>query len=400
MHHFSEILLILGIAGLTIPLLHRFRVSPVLGYLLCGIAISPKGLSSWVEESAGYSFFVIDPQAIRSFADLGVIFLMFMIGLKLPLKDLWQMRRHVLGLGSCQVLLTGAIIALIARNFGNSLEISILMGACFALSSTAVVMQLLDEKHTDGSPVGKLCFSILLMQDLAVVPILTMLAAISGKIDGNIPFLVLKASALAAVVVVLIYFSGLKILKPLLRYINPHNRPEWLMSFVLLLVIGTATLTEMAGLSAALGAFLAGLILAETEHRESVDSIIAPIKSLLMGIFFLSIGLMIDLSIVVDNAFWLFASVIGIGVLKAAILFVLGLAFRVEKTVAAETALMLGQSGEFVFVILTLALSSGSIPPDDAQFFMLVTALSMLMTPFVAAITPHIVRQISISSRN
>lgn len=395
MNNLTELLIILGIAGLIVPFLHRFRVSPVLGYLLCGIVISPQGPSSWTEAGSALSFLKIDTAAIGSFAELGVIFLMFMIGLKLSLKELWGMRLHVLGLGGCQVLLTGIIVYAIALAFGNAQEIAILMGACFALSSTAMVMQLLDDKHRENTQVGKLCFSILLMQDLAVVPILALVAAFAGNEGGGLLPVAGKALLIAAVAIVLIYVIGLKLLQPLFRYINPHIRPEWLMSFVLFIVIGTATLTHAAGLSAALGAFLAGLLLAETDYSKDIEHIIAPVKGLLMGVFFLSVGLMIDLRIVVDNAFWIFASVVGIGFLKAGLLFVLGVLFKIKKSVAGESAILLGQSGEFVFVILTLAQASNMIPSQDAQFFMMVTAMSMLVTPFVAALAPRVVGRVS-----
>lgn len=390
MHGYSEILIILCIAGLTVPFLHRLHVSPVLGYLLCGILIAPHGLASWLGFKGGS--FTIEPQAISHLAELGVIFLMFMIGLKLSLVELWKMRRHVLGLGSCQLLGTGAVIFAIARYFGNSPEISLLMAACFALSSTAVVMQLLEEKHMSGSTVGKLCFSILLMQDLAVLPILAMLAAFTDGGGENIFFLIGRSLVMAAVAIVAIYGIGTRVLRPLLDYLNPHHKREWLMSFVLFIVIGAAILTEKAGLSAALGAFMAGLLLAETPRKKDIAEVIAPVKSLLMGIFFLSVGLMIDLRFVIDNSFWLFASVVGIGILKATLLFALSLGFRIKPSTAAEASIMLGQGGEFVFVILTLAMASKLIPEADAQFFMLVTALSMFVTPFVVLLAPRVAR--------
>jgi CPA2 family monovalent cation:H+ antiporter-2 len=388
--HYSEILIILGIAGLTVPLLQKLRVSPVLGYLLCGILIAPQGLAAWLGFSG--EKFTLEPQAVAHFADLGVVFLMFMIGLKLSLNDLWKMRRHVLGLGGLQLLATATAIFCVAFYFGNSPEVSVLLGACFALSSTAIVMQLLEEKHMAGSTVGKLCFSILLMQDLAVVPILAMLAAFTGGSGEGFFYLIARSLLLAAVAIGVIYFVGLKVLRPLLDYLNPGNKREWLMSFVLFIIIGASLLTEAAGLSSALGAFLAGLLLAETEHKKDIENVVAPVKSLLMGVFFLSIGLMIDIGEVVDNYFWLFVSVLGIGVIKAATLYGLARSFNIKPRTAAEAAIMLGQSGEFVFVILTLAMSSKLILAHSGQFFMLVTALSMLVTPFVAMLAPKVAK--------
>lgn len=305
------------------------------------------------------------------------------------------MRRQIIGLGGCQIVVTALTVFLIARAFGNSAEMSILLGACFALSSTAVVMQIFDEKKKLHSAVGKLSFSILLMQDLAVVPILAMLASFAAPSDQSLAFLIVKSFAVAAAAVVAIYFIGMKILEPVLLYLKPENHPEWLMSFVLFLVIGTAMLTESFGLSAALGAFLAGLLLAETDYCDDVETMIAPIKGLLMGVFFLSVGMMIDLRVVLENPVWLFLSVIGIGAIKAGILFALCLAFRQKREVAAETAIMLGQSGEFVFVIAAMAQVYGILQAADAQFFMLVTAISMMMTPFIVPLAPVVASRLA-----
>lgn len=390
---YRELLILLGVTGLTIPLLYRLRVTPVLGFLLCGFVMGPYGLALWIGD-AFWLHAVGDSGLVERFAELGIVFLMFMIGLKLSLVELWRMRRHILGLGGSQILLTGVVVFLIALQFGNSTEMSILLGACFSVSSTAVVMQILDEKRKSAEPVGRLAFSILLMQDLAVVPALTLLSAYAGDRGEGMALLTLKALAGAAAAVVAIYAAGTKLLPPLLRHVKPGARREWLMSFVLFVVIGAAMLTEAAGMSSALGAFLAGLLLAETEHRDEVQSLISPVKNLLMGVFFLSVGMMIDARLVLDKAFWIFASVIGIGALKAVLLFLLCMAFRVERRVGAEASILLGQSGEFVFVIVTMALAAGIIPARDAQFFMVVTAISMLMTPFVALLAPALARHI------
>lgn len=397
-NHFSELLILLGIAGLTIPFLQRFKISPVLGFLFCGILVGPYGFSLWLQSAgAGWDapLGIRDSEIVRSFGEMGIVFLMFMIGLKLSLSELWNMRHHILGLGSCQIILTGSVVFLIARMFDNSMEMSILLGACFALSSTAVVMQLLEEKKKEKTSVGKLCFSILLMQDLAVVPILTMIPAFATSSDENPFFIILKALVVSALAIIAIYFIGLKILEPVLRYLKPEEHPEWLMSFVLFLVIGMAMLTESFGLSPALGAFMAGLLLAETEYKDDVEVIISPVKGLLLGVFFLSVGMMIDVRALLDNPAWIFLSVMGIGILKAGILFLLCRFFRLGKALSAEASIMLGQGGEFVFVIMAMALSYDIIHQSDAQFFMLITVVSMMVTPFVAPFAPRIARYIA-----
>lgn len=396
MHNFSQLLIVLGIAGLTVPFLHRFKITPVLGYLLCGVLIAPNGPLAWIDRevtggAADAAGTITMPEdALQKFAELGIVFLMFMIGLKLSINELWDRRRDVIGIGGAQVVATSLVIFTFARVFGNGIEVSILMAACLSFSSTAIVMQLLEEKKNEGSATGKLCFSILLMQDLMVVPVLAMVSAFANNEGDELLLPIMKALVIGICAIALIFVIGMRVLPPVLRVVKPHRRREWLMSFVLFVVIGSAMLTEYAGLSAALGAFLAGLLLAETEYRKDVEEIVAPVKGLLMGVFFLSVGLGVDLHEVAEDIGWLLASVIGIGVAKAAILFAVARGFGVQKRVAGETAVMLGQCGEFAFVILTLALAEGVIPKGDAQFFMLVTALSMFMTPFVTALAPKL----------
>lgn len=398
MHNFSQLLIVLGIAGLTVPFLHRFKITPVLGYLLCGVLIAPNGPLAWIDREVTGSAadaagtITMPEDALQKFAELGIVFLMFMIGLKLSINELWDRRRDVIGIGGAQVVATSLVIFTFARVFGNGIEVSILMAACLSFSSTAVVMQLLEEKKNEGSATGKLCFSILLMQDLMVVPVLAMVSAFANNEGDELLLPIMKALVIGICAIALIFVIGMRVLPPVLRVVKPHRRREWLMSFVLFVVIGSAMLTEYAGLSAALGAFLAGLLLAETEYRKDVEEIVAPVKGLLMGVFFLSVGLGVDLHEVAEDIGWLLASVIGIGVAKAAILFAVARGFGVQKRVAGETAVMLGQCGEFAFVILTLALAEGVIPKGDAQFFMLVTALSMFMTPFVTALAPKLAK--------
>ncbi len=398
MHNFSQLLIVLGIAGLTVPFLHRFKITPVLGYLLCGVLIAPNGPLAWIDREVTGSAadaagtITMPEDALQKFAELGIVFLMFMIGLKLSINELWDRRRDVIGIGGAQVVATSLVIFTFARVFGNGIEVSILMAACLSFSSTAVVMQLLEEKKNEGSATGKLCFSILLMQDLMVVPVLAMVSAFANNEGDELLLPIMKALVIGICAIALIFVIGMRVLPPVLRVVKPHRRREWLMSFVLFVVIGSAMLTEYAGLSAALGAFLAGLLLAETEYRKDVEEIVAPVKGLLMGVFFLSVGLGVDLHEVAEDIGWLLASVIGIGVAKAAILFAVARGFGVQKRVAGETAVMLRQCGEFAFVILTLALAEGVIPKGDAQFFMLVTALSMFMTPFVTALAPKLAK--------
>ena len=269
--YLRETIIFLIAAGVMVPLFHRFRVSPVLGYLVVGGIIGPFGLGLLADDFPILSKVVIsDIAGVQALAELGIVFLLFTIGLELSLERLWAMRRLVFGLGSLQVLLTSAIIGLIAYEFGNSVRASIVLGACLALSSTAIVMQLLLEGRRIGTPLGRSSFAILLMQDLAVVPILFVVGVLGTKVDSGFGVDLALALGKAGLTIVLIYMGGRLILRPALRLVAQTRSPEMFMAAVLLTVIGIAAITGYAGLSMALGAFLAGLLLAETEYSHEI----------------------------------------------------------------------------------------------------------------------------------
>ncbi len=392
----SHVLLFFGVAGLVVPLLQRLHLSPVLGYLVSGIVIGPSGLSRLSGDFPWIKFFSIaDTSFVNVFGEFGIIALMFMIGLELSLRRLKELRVFVFGVGSVQIFLSGLTIMIIARLFHHSMAASLLIGASLALSSTAVVMQLLDEKRLINQNIGILCFSILLMQDLAVVPILV-LAGSMGLNDGNETLLLLlKSLGIAAATVAFIYVLGRWLLRPVLNAVAQQRNPEWLSAFTLLVVIGCASITILAGLSAALGAFLAGLLIAETEIRYEVELIIAPLKSLFLGLFFMSIGMMIDPLEVLKNPGLLFAWVASLFIIKAITIFLACHLFKVAKTKAIKAAIFLAQPGEFAFIVINVALLAKVIAINEAQFFFLVTALSMLLTPLFFEFAPLIARYFS-----
>ena len=382
-------LLFFSIAGLFVPLLKRLKISPVLGYLLCGLAIGPYGLVLLTDTAPWLAYFSIkDRRAVEILGELGIITLMFTIGLELSLERLKQLRRYIFGLGSLQILLTAIVICAIASMFDNTVQAAVLLGASFALSSTAIVMKLLEERKLSSRPVGILCFSVLLMQDLAVVPILVLAAAFSGNQTDNMPLAIASSLALGGATIIGMYLLGRKVLAPLLRSVSTSGSPEWLAAFVVFMVLGCAMLTDMAGLSLALGAFMAGLLLAETAFRHEVEVIINPLKGMLLGIFFLSIGMMINLGEVLRYPAVLLLSVLGIYALKAVIFLPLCLAFRVPGRQAAEAAVYLAQPGEFALLILGVALASGLMPAHHVQFFLLVTVLAMVFTPVLFKLAP------------
>lgn len=392
--YLRETILFLLAAGIVVPLFHKLRLSPVLGFLFAGIVIGPYGLARLAEDfpslGSGLRLVTInDPAAVRGLGELGVVFLLFVIGLELSLARLWALRRMVFGLGLMQVLLTGAAIAGVAYAFGNAPALAIVLGACLALSSTAIVMQLLAERRRQGTALGRAAFSVLLLQDLAVVPILFLVGLLgAGTIISESGLLASLGLVLgkAVLTVLAIYIGGRFLLRPLFHLAGAAHMPELFMALILLTVLVAAGITAAAGLSAALGAFLAGLLLAETEYRHAIEDSIEPFKGLMLGLFFLAVGMGIDLGVLADDPLLLLGSVLGLFLLKAAILGGLSLAFGLGAGVALEAALLMGQGGEFAFVVIGLAERLGFAPPSVAQFMMLVAGLSMLATPFMATL--------------
>lgn len=380
-----EVLVFLFAAGVVVPLVRRLKISPVFGFLLVGIVIGPYGLGRLSDDLPWLGYFVIsDLEGVRLLAELGVVFLLFMIGLELSLARLWAMRRRVFGLGGSQILITGAAIAAIAWWFGNPLAVAVVLGGSFALSSTAIVMQLLSENRRMGTETGRVSFAILLCQDLAVLPVLFLVGVFAA--EGDAPVLLAFGQAMggALVAVAVILALGRLVLRPVFRFVGGTASKEMFLALVLLVIIGTALLTGEFGLSMALGAFLAGLLFSETEYRHAIEVDIEPFKGLLLGLFFVSIGMGIDVVQVADNIVWLLASVVGLYLVKSPIIYLLARLFGEPRSVAVEASLLLGQGGEFAFVVVGMAAGLGLMPAETAQFMLIVAGLTMMTTPPVA----------------
>ena len=381
-----ETLLFLALAGLLMPLLQRLKINQVLGFLAVGALVGPYGLGSWAGEHSWLRYVVFQrPQGIAPLAELGVLFLMFMIGLELSAQRLWSLRRWVFGAGSAQVIFSASAIGLLAWLFGNRGEAALVLGLVLSLSSTAVVMQLLTEREAIGYPMGQAAFSILMLQDLAVVPIFILLGVLGAGSDGAgwLPMLGLTlAKSLGAVA--LIYLLGRRAIGPLLQTFLRQRQPEVFMALTLLITLGIAGLTAAAGLSLALGAFLAGLLLAETEFRHEVEVVIAPFRSLLMGLFFMSVGMQTDLRHAAEAPLWLALSVPGLFIVKAVVTSVVLRVGGLPWGRAVEGGLLLGQGGEFAFIVVGQAVASRLLAGDVGQFIMLVVACSMFATPLAA----------------
>jgi CPA2 family monovalent cation:H+ antiporter-2 len=383
--YLRETLLFLGLTGILIPLLQRWRVNQVLGFLATGALIGPFGLGLWAVEVSWLAYFTIPHrEGVAALAEVGVLFLMFMIGLELSAERLWALRRWVFGAGTAQVVISACVIGGIAYYFGNSLEASAVLGAVLSLSSTAVVMQLMTERRTLGTPLGQAGFSILMLQDLAVVPLLILMGVLAGGGQENLVSIIGMTVAKSVGGIVLIYLLGRRVIRPLFHSFTQQHQPDVFMALTLLSTLGIAWLTDMAGLSMALGAFLAGLLLAETEFKHEVEVTIEPFKGLLMGLFFMSVGMAIDVREVAASPLWLPLSVIGLFAIKTLIISAI---FRIggfNWGRAIEGGTLLGQGGEFTFIVVGYALTAQLMPENVGQFIMLVVTVSLFFTPLVA----------------
>lgn len=379
--YIGEAVILMASAVVAVAALHRLRMSPVVGYLLAGLVIGPAGFG-----------LIGDVEAVRTFAELGVVFLLFMMGLDLSFERLKAMRRLVFGLGGLQVLLcTGAIAAGVYLLGYRGPELLVIGGA-LALSSTAVVMQVLIERGEAASRVGRTAFAVLLLQDLAVVPLLVTVNVLGGDAE-TIGWALAVTGVKALIAVALILVLGRYALRLPFRWVASTRSNELFMALALLAVLATGWLTHVAGLSMALGAFLAGLLLAETEFRPQVESDVGPFKGLLIGLFFMAIGMSIDTGFVLRNAAGLVAAVAGIIVIKSVIIGALCRLFGEPRGVAMRAGLLLGPGGEFAFVILTTAIARHVLDDATAQFLLATTTLSILLTPGLAAASAGVARR-------
>lgn len=386
MHHgmILDLLIFLAIAVVVSPLCHRLRISSVLGYLVAGSVAGPVGLG-----------LIADNEGTRSLAELGIIFLLFMIGLELSWDRLRVIRRFIFGLGSAQVLASGlaaaAALSLLLPNL--PFKGAMVVGLALAFSSTAFVLQILSERGGLTTQTGRVAVAVLILQDLAVVPLLVMIPLLGAHANGW-EMLSSMAGALskAAFAMVVIFGLARLALRPLFQAVAATRSPEVFVAAALFAVIGTSVATESLGLSHSLGAFLAGVMLASTEFRHQVEADILPIRGLLMGLFFLTVGMTIDPTALVND---LPRTAIGVGLLlalKATIMAALALTFRFSLSTALHLGLLLAQGGEFVFIVLARAQQNALIDLGSAEMITGIVAISMALTPALALIGEWIAR--------
>jgi CPA2 family monovalent cation:H+ antiporter-2 len=390
---YKEALIVLGAAGIVIPLFHRLHVSSVLGFMLVGVAVGPFGLASLTPYLPWLSTITIsEPESIEPIAHLGVVLLLFMIGLELSFERLKVMRRLVFGLGSLQVVLCAAVLAGAAVLLGYSGISAAVIGLALAMSSTAVVIQVLSEAKRLNTATGRSSFAILLFQDLAVVPVLLVVAALgptnhAGSAAG---FGLAVGQALLAITAIVAL--GRLVLRPLFRSVARTRSPELFVAACLLVVIATGLATAAAGLSMALGALIGGLLLAGTEYRRQVEVTIEPFKGLLVGVFLISVGMSLDIRTAGGNPLLVFCAAGGMVLLKLLIIAPLTRVFGLSWANGLRTGLLLGPGGEFAFVIVSVALSEHLLAPNTAGVVLFVTALTMATIPLLSQLGDRLAR--------
>jgi CPA2 family monovalent cation:H+ antiporter-2 len=384
---YKDLLLLLGTAGVVIPLFHRLRITPVIGYLIAGILIGPYGIGRLAGDSswpAGFS--ISDTSSIAFVGELGVVMLLFMIGLELSPARLYTLRRLVFLLGSAQLVLSAGLLGFAAYLLGMEPKHATVLGLALALSSTAIVVELLSAEKRLGTQVGRTTFSILLLQDLAFVAILLFIGSL-GRTGGaeNIFVGILLALLQAVVAIAAIMVLGRFALRPFLRLVAEAGGTDLFLASIMFIVTATAILSQAAGLTMGFGAFVAGLLIAETEFRREAESLIDPFKGLLLGIFFISVTMTINPAILIEQPVLVLGSVLGLIAVKAAVVAGVAPLFGLRWPTVVETALLTGPGGEFGFVALGAAAAVGALPGEVARNGTLIIAVSMFALPFISA---------------
>ena len=366
-----EVIVILLASVISVLLFQRLQLGSVLGYLVAGTVIGPTGLG-----------LVSDLEGTRALAELGVVFLLFTVGLELPFERIRLMRGRAFGLGAAQVVVTSVAIATVALLIGLSGPAAVAVGAGLALSSTAIVLQVLSERGDITTRFGRSAFTVLLIQDLAVGPFLVCVLALGGA-AASIPAALGIATLKVAVAVLAILGIGRLVLRHAVLPVAQLRNREIFAALTLLVVLATATLTQLAGLSMAFGAFLAGMLFAETNYRHQVGAVILPFRGLLLGLFFVTVGMSVDLDLIWREGWTVALLVVLLLFGKAALLAGLAWLFGTPGSQALNLGILLAQAGEFGFVLLGVAMASGALGVEDWQLLLVVVALTMVLTPFL-----------------
>lgn len=367
-----SVVTLLGAAVVAVPVFKRIGLGSVLGYLAAGLAIGPFGLGLFS-----------DPMAILHVAELGVVMFLFIIGLEMEPSKLWAMRRDIVGLGLTQVLLCVAILGLVGVALGYPYAGSLIAGAGFTLTSTAIVMQMLQERNDISAPKGQRMVSILLLEDLAIVPLLALVAFLAPggaevTLTDRLIGIGIGLGAIAALVV-----AGIYLLNPMFRLLAASRAREVMTAAALLVVLGSALWMQLGGLSLAMGAFLAGVLLSESSFRHQLEADVEPFRGILLGLFFLAVGMALDLSVIAANWRLVAVSVVALMVLKSAIIYIVARLNKADHAEALERTVLMAQGGEFAFVLYSAALAVGLLGVEENAILNAIIIISMVLTPLM-----------------
>ena len=376
-----EGLIYLGSAALFVPIAVRLGLGSVLGYLIAGCIIGPWGLK-----------LVSDAESILTFAEIGVVLMLFVIGLELDPKRLWTMRASVFGGGSIQMVGCGVVLSAFCYFLGLDWKIAMLIGLTLALSSTAIAMQAMSERSLTASPIGRSAFAVLLFQDIAAIPLVAMIPLLASTGEATTLMSFGLSAAKVAGALVLVVLLGRYVTRPLLHFVARSGMREVFSAVALFLVFGFGILLEMAGMSMAMGAFLAGVLLASSEYRHALESDIQPFKGLLLGLFFIGVGMSIDFGTLVHQPLLIATLLVGFMALKAALLWLVAPWLGVPKKQRGLFAILIGQGSEFAFVIFSTAQMAGVLPVEWAKALTLAVALSMAVTPLLLVLAARMER--------
>ena len=374
----TQVALFLAAAVVAAPLAKLLRIGNVLGYLLVGVLIGPFGL--------GFVYSVYEVSSVLNFAEFGVVLLLFLIGLELRPKRLWAMRSGIFGLGGAQVACTALALAAIGMGVGLAWQAALFAGLALSLSSTAFALQLLEEKGELALRHGRMAFAVLLFQDLAAIPLIALTPLFAVSALGGRPQMEWRAAIEALGVILVVVVAGRYLLDGVIRIIARTRVKEAMTALALLTVVGVTLAMETAGLSASLGAFIAGVLLADSDYRHEIEADIAPFEGLLLGLFFTAIGMSLNLALVVERPHLVLAIVAGLLAVKAAILYLLACRAGLERGPSRRLALAIAQGGEFAFVLFGAGLAVGVLERATADLLSVAVTLSMAATPLLLVV--------------
>ena len=387
----ADALVILGAAGIVIPLFARLRITPIIGFILVGLAVGPYGLGQMIYDYPWLSHVTItDPENLKPFAEFGIILLLFSIGLELSFNRLWQLRKLVFGLGALELIIISMLLTAFLTMFGQYWTGALALGLALALSSTALVLPMSGTK----SPVGKAALSMLLFEDIAIVPIIFLLGVLAPFAAMEDTDNLMSAIFTGALVIIAMLVLGRIALPHLFAQAARTKSPEVFLAASLLVVIGASLVTAAVGLSPIVGALVAGLLIAETEYHTEVEGITEPFKGLALGVFLLTVGMSIDLTTIWDNLGTIALAVVGVLSLKAIVTAVLLRLMGARRSTATETGILMASPSETTLIVLAAATQALLIQPGTAQFWQIVTAIGLTVTPLLAMLGKFAARRL------